>query len=141
MVVPMDGRWLFILAVTGAGMAVSAQTETQHAFDAGIRLTPRLDLVLHARIRTQPGQLGFYQVRGGPVFEYTLQRAWKLIAGYYYAQQENSAEDFIKGTAGLAGPNVHFIIPEKRSSMCGLWRNASNWRKAMISTGTVCASA
>jgi len=71
--------------------------------DGSIGLTPKLDLVIHTRIRTQPGRLGFYQIRGGPILEYTVRRGWKLIAGYYYTQQENSAEDFIGGHRGFAG--------------------------------------
>lgn len=85
-----------------AGLPALAQTETQHGFDASFRLRPRLDLVLHSRIRTQPGRLGLYQVRAGPILEYSA-AGLKWIGGYYYAQQENSDEDFIGGHRFFGG--------------------------------------
>jgi hypothetical protein len=90
------------LALLGA-VAVCAQTETQHAFDGSIRLSPRLDVVLHARVRTQPGLLGFYQGRMGPIFEYSVAGRLALIGGYYYARQENSEKDFIGGHRWFGG--------------------------------------
>lgn len=99
----MTGTWLRISMFALAGCAAWGQTETQHGLDGSFGLTKRLDLVLHTRIRTQPGRLGFYQIRGGPILEYAVRKGWKLIAGYYYAQQENSAEDFIGGHRWFAG--------------------------------------
>lgn len=96
--------WILLCLLSFAWLhRAAAQTETQHAFEASLRLGPRLDLVLHSRIRTQPGALGFYQVRGGPILEYTMARGLKLIGGYYYAQQENSMEDFIGGHRWFGG--------------------------------------
>lgn len=78
----MTRVWLLaVLALPGAARAC-AQTETQHAFDGSIKLTRRLDVVLHARVRTQPGLLGFYQGRLGPIFEYSANGRVTLIAGY-----------------------------------------------------------
>lgn len=109
----MRGNWLRISVLMITGWAASGQTETQHALDGSFGLTPKLDLVIHTRIRTQPGHLGFYQIRGGPILEYTVRSGWKLIAGYYYAQQENSAEDFIGGHRGFAG-SEGTVLNEKR---------------------------
>ncbi|MEJ5368590.1 MAG: DUF2490 domain-containing protein [Bryobacteraceae bacterium] len=93
------------LALLCAGLA-SAQTETQHAFDGSIKLARRLDVVLHARVRTQPGLLGFYQGRLGPIFEYSVNGRFTLIAGYYYARQENSEADYIAGHRWFGGGEV-----------------------------------
>lgn len=87
-----------------AGMArLAAQVETQHAFDVSVRVTARLDLVMHARMRTQPGGLGYYQGRGGPVLEYRLNGWFKAVGGYYYAQQESRFADFIGGHRWFGG--------------------------------------
>jgi len=96
-------RWLALAALLAAGQEAAAQAETQHGFDAGFRLTARLDLVLHGRIRTQPGRLGLYQARGGPILEYSWNSRFRLIAGYYYAEQENSQKDFIGGHRWFGG--------------------------------------
>ncbi len=100
------GRSLHVLTLAAlllTGRKAGAQTETQHGFDGSLRLAPRLDLVLHARIRTQPGRLGLYQARAGPILEYSWNSRFRLIAGYYYAQQENSQEDFIGGHRWFGG--------------------------------------
>lgn len=98
-------RWihrLTLLARLAAPLAC-AQTETQHAVDGSIRLSPRLDVVLHARVRTQPGLLGFYQGRMGPIFDYSVTGKLALIGGYYYARQESSERDFIGGHRWFGG--------------------------------------
>lgn len=95
-------RILLPLWLVPASWPLHAQTETQHAFDASLRLRPRLNLVLHSRVRTQPGRLGLYQVRAGPILEYSA-AGLKWIGGYYYAQQENSDEDFIGGHRVFGG--------------------------------------
>jgi len=87
----------------------AAQTETQHGFDSGFRIRPRLDLVLHGRIRTRPGALGLYQARFGPVFEYSGRRGLKWIGGYYYTQQENSDDDFIGGHRYFGGAEARVM--------------------------------
>lgn len=97
-----SGRIFLSVWLAAAGAPLRAQTETQHAFDASLRLRPRLDLVLHSRIRTQPGSLGLYQVRAGPILEYSA-AGLKWIGGYYYARQENSDEDFIGGHRYFGG--------------------------------------
>lgn len=99
----MRRGFLFLFLTTAGWNQGVAQTETQHAFDGSFRLSRRLDLVLHSRIRTQPGALGFYQVRGGPILEYAATGAFKIIGGYYYARQEDSDEDFIGGHRWFGG--------------------------------------
>lgn len=90
-----------------AGLAVlparAAEVETQHAFDVTVALRPRLDLVLHSRIRTQPARLGFYQIRGGPILSWRLRPRLALLSGYYYAQQEQIDNDFIGGHRPFGG--------------------------------------
>ena len=48
--------------------------ETQHAFDVTLPLKPRLEIIFHSRVRTQPGGLGFYQVRAGPALSWNVAR-------------------------------------------------------------------
>ncbi len=95
-------RILLFLWLASEGSQLCAQTETQHALDLSVRLRQRLDLVLHSRIRTQPGRLGFYQIRSGPILEYSAAGV-KWIGGYYYTQQESSEEDFIGGHRFFGG--------------------------------------
>jgi hypothetical protein len=95
-------RILLCLWLASEGAQLHAQTETQHGFDLSVRLRQRLDLVLHSRIRTQPGRLGFYQIRSGPILEYSVAGV-KWIGGYYYTQQESSEEDFIGGHRVFGG--------------------------------------
>ncbi len=99
----MHGCRLALTAMMLAFLKAEAQVETQHALDGNLPLRPGLDLVLHARIRTQPGRLGFYQIRGGPVLECAAAGGFRLIAGYYYAEQENSEADFIGGHRWFGG--------------------------------------
>lgn len=96
-------KWVLLFWITAAWSRAAAQMETQHAFDGSFRLNQRLDLVLHARLRTQPGALGVYQARGGPIVEYEVRNGLKLIVGYYYARQENSQQDFIGGQRWFGG--------------------------------------
>ncbi|MCS7041358.1 MAG: hypothetical protein NZR01_01040 [Bryobacteraceae bacterium] len=99
----MARRLLLLAALAAPAALLCAQTETQHGFDAGIRFAPRLDLVPHTRIRTQPSGLGLYQARAGPVLEFSPHRNFRWIAGYYYTQQENSRQDFLGGHRYFGG--------------------------------------
>jgi hypothetical protein len=84
-----------------------ADLETQHVFDFDLRLTPRLELTLHSRVRTQPRGLDFYQARAGPVLYWSAASRVTLIGGYYYAQQERMADrDFIAGHRFFGGGEV-----------------------------------
>jgi hypothetical protein len=73
------------------------EVETQHGFDVTLPITSKLDVLLHTRLRTQPGRLGLYQARSGPVFSYDVSSRWSLLGGYYYVQQENRDQEFIAG--------------------------------------------
>jgi hypothetical protein len=91
---------LVLLAATGIA---AQQIETQHGFDATVPFTPKLDVLFHCRLRTQPGRLGLYQVRLGPIVSYDLTDRWTLLGGYYFAQQENRDGDFIAGHRAFGG--------------------------------------
>jgi len=93
--------WIALVLILAP--AVRAQTETQHGFDSSFGLRPRLDLVVHGRIRTQPGSLGLYQVRFGPILEYSWRSGPKWIGGYYYTEQENADQDFVGGHRYFGG--------------------------------------
>ncbi|HBY62845.1 MAG TPA: hypothetical protein DEH78_23730 [Solibacterales bacterium] len=74
-------------------LAASAQSsETQHVLEAGLRLTPKLDLILHARMRTRPGESGIYQARGGPILDYNVTPKVSLLGGYYLSDQKQSGQ-------------------------------------------------
>lgn len=92
----------FLTAHAGA-----ANLETQHAVDVTLPLKPRLELILHSRVRTQPAGLGFYQIRAGPIVSWDATDRIALLAGYYYAQQERKAGDaFIAGHRLFSGAEV-----------------------------------
>jgi hypothetical protein len=97
---------LLITAAVILTIPAAAQTETQHAFDASFRAGARVDIVAHARLRIRPGPLGLYQVRGGPIVEYSSADRVKLIGGYYYAEQEDSGRNFTSGHRWFGGGEV-----------------------------------
>lgn len=89
-------RLLLILVVAAAASA--SDVETQHGFDGSIPLRPNIDLLLHGRLRTRPAELGLYQFRGGPILSYHVSPRTSLLGGYYYAEQQQRADDaFIAG--------------------------------------------
>jgi hypothetical protein len=71
--------------------------ETQHALDVTLPLKARLDLTLHARIRTEPGGRGFYQARSGPVVSWAAWQRVSLLGGYYYSLQESRVSGDFRG--------------------------------------------
>jgi len=85
-----------LLLFLGALRAHAQVHETQHAFEYATALTPKLDLILHSRLRTQPSMLGLYQGRAGPIFDYNLTRRVSLLGGYYFALQTDAEQD-VKG--------------------------------------------
>lgn len=90
--------------------AYARDVETQHAFDVTLPVRPRLELLLHSRIRTQPGGLGFYQARAGPIFSWDATSRFALLGGYYYARQERRIDrDFIGGHRFFGGGEVAVI--------------------------------
>jgi hypothetical protein len=83
---------LAVLLVGAAGPARAQVTETQHAFDTTFSLSPRLDAIMHSRIRTRPSGGGFYQARAGPIFDFDLTRRVALLGGYYFTRQTGSVQ-------------------------------------------------
>jgi Protein of unknown function (DUF2490) len=86
-----------------AAPAWAAELETQHGFDATLPLKADLDLVLHARIRTQPSGLGLYQIRTGPIVSWKATPRFAPIAGYYFSQQESREREFLSGSRIFGG--------------------------------------
>ena len=86
---------------------LGADVETQHAFDVTLPLKPRLEIILHSRVRTQPGGLGLYQVRAGPIVSWDAAQRVSLLGGYYYAQQQRKIDnDFIAGHRLFGGTEL-----------------------------------
>lgn len=103
----------FVLLLALGVSLGAASVETQHAFDVTIPLNRRLELLLHSRSRTQPGGLGFYQVRAGPILSWDATKRIALLGGYYYAQQERRIDrDFIGGHRFFGG--AEFAVAETR---------------------------
>jgi hypothetical protein len=73
-------------------IARSQRLETQHAFDTTLSLGPRWEMMLHSRLRTEPRGDGLYQVRGGPIFEYSANNRIALLGGYYFTRQQWAGE-------------------------------------------------
>lgn len=104
---PTRARLALILPLLLAWPADAADLETQHALDVALPVKPKLELILHTRIRTQPGGLGFYQGRVGPVLNWAASRRIDLLAGYYYARQQRKADrDFVAGHRFFGGAEV-----------------------------------
>ena len=103
----------FVLSVAMGFPLWADSVETQHALDVTLPLNRRLELLLHSRIRTQPGGLGFYQVRAGPILSWDATKRIALLGGYYYAQQERRIDrDFIGGHRFFGG--AEFAVAETR---------------------------
>jgi hypothetical protein len=100
---------VFILSAAACPLWPS-DVETQHAFDATFPVKPKLELVLHARMRTQPGGLGFYQARAGPIVSWDVTPRTALLGGYYYARQERKIDnDFIGGHRLFGGTEIAVV--------------------------------
>ena len=107
----------FVLYAAIVQPVLGAEVETQHAFDFTLPLKPQLELILHSRIRTQPGGLGFYQVRGGPIMSWEAAPRISLLGGYYYAQQERKIDnDFIGGHRLFGGAELA-VLDNRRLSV------------------------
>jgi hypothetical protein len=78
--------FLLMLAMPSAGVA---QVETQNAFNFPWQAGKHTELTLHGRFRTRPGLLGSYQARTGVILRQEAAPRVGLIAGYYFADQEN----------------------------------------------------
>jgi hypothetical protein len=104
-------KWLHPVALLfPAALAVhagAADFETQHAVDVTLPLRPGLELILHSRVRTQPGGLGLCQVRAGPIVSWNASDRIALVAGHCYVQRERKADrDFIAGRRLFSGAEV-----------------------------------
>lgn len=80
---------LFVLTLLYVSQA-PAQAETQHVFNFPWQVSPTVDLTLHARVRTRPGDVGLYQGRAGMLLRKAVHSRVGLVAGYYFAEQEES---------------------------------------------------
>lgn len=104
------------LAAAVAHPLWGSDVETQHAYDVTLPLKPRVELILHSRVRTQPGGLGFYQVRAGPTVSWDAAPRISLLGGYYYAQQERKIDnDFIGGHRLFGGAELSLMDTRKLS--------------------------
>jgi hypothetical protein len=83
---------LLVILLAYASLAF-AQVETQHALDATLPLHRKLEVTLHARVRTRPGDHGIYQTRAGPLVSWDWHPRASWIAGYYYAEEERDPID------------------------------------------------
>jgi hypothetical protein len=85
----------------------AADLETQHAFEVTLPLRPGFEMTLHARGRTQPGGLGFFQGRAGPILSWKAAPRLGALFGYYYAQQQQRIdEDYVAGHRFFSGAEV-----------------------------------
>lgn len=105
-----------VLSSAAAYPLWSADVETQHALDVTLPLKPKFELILHSRVRTQPGGLGFYQVRAGPIVSWDAAPRMTLLSGYYYARQERKIDnDFIGGHRLFGGAEIAVVETRRLS--------------------------
>lgn len=79
-----------------AGLQAQQQpfiAETQHAFEVSRPFGSKWQATLHSRGRTQPGGLGPYQFRVGPIVEYSVTKRFSWIGGYYFSAQRQRERD------------------------------------------------
>lgn len=88
-------------------------TETQHALEAGVPVSSRLQLTLHSRARTEPGGLGPYQLRMGPIVKFTLRPNFSILAGYYFTVQQRAERD-VRGAHRYFG-GLELLAVDKRA--------------------------
>jgi hypothetical protein len=107
---------VFVLSMAAVYPLWAADIETQHAFDVTLPLKPRLELILHSRIRTQAGGLGFYQTRAGPIVSWDVTPRISLLSGYYYARQERKVDnDFVGGHRLFGGAEIAVVETRRLS--------------------------
>lgn len=95
------------MAGLAAGQSRGADTETQHGFDVSLPLRSNVNVLLHSRVRTRPRDLGFYQVRTGPIVTWDWTSRVAVLGGYYFARQENIDFDFLSGHRAFGGAEVN----------------------------------
>lgn len=92
--------FLLLLALPPTGVA---QTETQNIFSFPWQAGKNTEITFVGRLRTRPGDEGFYQVRAGAILQQDAGSRVGLIAGYYFAERENDAEDWEGSSRYFAG--------------------------------------
>ncbi|MBL8232783.1 MAG: DUF2490 domain-containing protein [Bryobacterales bacterium] len=106
-----------ILSLVARGTVALAQvSETQHAFEWAYPLAPKLDLIVHSRLRTQPSGLGLYQGRMGPIFDYNFTPRLSLLGGYYFTLQTDEERD-VRGRHRFFGGVEVTAIREGRHTL------------------------
>jgi hypothetical protein len=104
----------FVLSLAAVCPLWAADVETQHSFDVTLPLKPKLEVTLHSRIRTQPGGLGFYQARAGPIVSRDLTPRISLLSGYYYTRQERKVDTDLIGGHRLFGGAEITVVETRR---------------------------
>lgn len=99
----MRVRYLLTFAALAASTAAAQSTFTWHTFDAPIRLNPKLELVVHERVRTRRGFGTLDQIRGGPILRWRAASKATLLGGYYFQPQHTSDERWVRGHRFFAG--------------------------------------
>jgi hypothetical protein len=89
------GEAITALLLTSSLAAQNYRTETQHAVEASRPLGERWQLTIHSRLRTQPGGLGLYQFRAGPILEYAITPRVSGLGGYYFSKQQRVERDVV----------------------------------------------
>ena len=112
---------------------LAADLETQHAFDFKIPLKQTFELTLHSRIRIQPGGLGLYQYRVGPILAWDATRRITLLGGYYYGEQEHKGDrDFHTGHRLFAGTEVSILEKRRMSLDQRFLAERIDWESALV---------
>lgn len=92
--------FLLFLALPPTG---AAQVETQNVFSFPWQVRERTEITFVGRLRARPGDEGFYQVRAGAILQQDVGSRVGLLAGYYFAERENGAEDWEGSNRYFAG--------------------------------------
>lgn len=82
---------------------VIAQVEVQNSFLFPWRVGKSTELTLQGRIRSRPGDTGFYQTRVGAILQQDAGSRIGLIAGYYFAEREGDNADWESSSRYFAG--------------------------------------
>ena len=67
--------------------AATAEIQTQHALDTSFKMK-QFEVLWHLRLRTQPEGGGLSQIRMGPILEFDLNDRLTLLAGSYFAREQ-----------------------------------------------------
>ncbi|MCL4782230.1 MAG: hypothetical protein KJZ70_04275 [Bryobacterales bacterium] len=103
---------LLILVLIPTSMA---QVETQNVFSFPWQAGERTEITFVGRMRTKPGDEGFYQARVGAVLQQDVSTRIGLIGGYYFAEREDEAD--WEGSSRFFGGFAHKLFEWK-----GTWQ-------------------